>query len=247
MTLEVRGLRFTYPGWPETLAGVDLRVAPGESGFLLGPSGGGKTTVLRCIAGLERQYEGTVLWEGRPLDALPPHARGVGMLFQEPALFPHLSVWRNVAFGIRYSQPADAERTRPAGRVRIGLRYRGVPRREERAEAERWLDLVGLRAKADAAVDELSGGQRQRVALARTLAARPRVVLLDEPLSALDRPLREELGPRVRDLLREQGVAAVWVTHDEGEAGRLGDRAWRLKDGKAVPLSGGTASAAGSS
>ena len=213
MTLETRGLAFTYPGWPPTLAGVDLRVAPGESGFLLGPSGGGKTTVLRCIAGLERSYQGSVLWEGRPLDALPPHARGVGMLFQEPALFPHLSVWRNVAFG---------------------LRYRGVPRRGERAEAERWLDLVDLGEKADAAVDELSGGQRQRVALARTLAAKPRIVLLDEPLSALDRTLREQLGPRVRDLLREQGVAALWVTHDEDEARRLGDKVWRLVEGKAA-------------
>lgn len=214
MTLEARGLRFTYPGWPETLKGVDLRVAPGESGFLLGPSGGGKSTLLRCVAGLERAYEGSVRWEGRPLDALPPHARGVGMLFQESALFPHLPVWRNVAFG---------------------LRYRGVARRDERAEAERWLDLVDLRGKAEAAVNELSGGQRQRVALARTLAAKPRVVLLDEPLSALDRPLRDELGPRVRDLLRAQGVAALWVTHDEEEARRLGDKAWRLVDGITVP------------
>ena len=218
MTLEVRGLRFTYPGWPPTLAGVDLRVEPGASGFLLGPSGGGKTTVLRCIAGLERAYAGSVLWDGEPLDARPPHARGVGMLFQEPALFPHLNAWRNVAFG---------------------LRYRGVPRRAERAEAERWLDLVDLRGKADAAVDELSGGQRQRVALARTLAARPRIVLLDEPLSALDRPLREQLGPRVRDLLREQGVAALWVTHDEDEARRLGDKVWRLVDGRATPAGPG--------
>lgn len=213
MSLDVRGLRFTYPGWPETLAGVDLHVEPGACAFLLGPSGAGKSTVLRCIAGLERAYSGSVLLAGAPLDPLPPHARGVGMLFQEPALFPHLSVWRNVAFG---------------------LRYRRIPRAEERATATPWLRVVGLEEKADARVDELSGGQRQRVALARTLAARPRAVLLDEPLSGLDRPLREELGRRIRDILREQGVPALWVTHDEEEAHRLGDTVWRLSFGKAL-------------
>jgi thiamine transport system ATP-binding protein len=216
VTLRVEDLRFTYPGWPPTLQGVDLEVARGESAFLLGPSGSGKSTVLRCIAGLETGYAGRVLWEGEALDALPPHKRGVGMLFQEPALFPHLDVWRNVAFGIRYAQ-AD------------------TGRRGEREEAARWLDVVGLREKATARVDELSGGQRQRVALARTLAARPRVVLLDEPLSALDRALRDDLGARVRDLLRESRVAALWVTHDETEAARWGDRAWRLVGGRAVP------------
>lgn len=217
MTLAVRGLRFTYPGWPPTLRGVDLDVAAGENAFLLGPSGSGKSTLLRCIAGLEPAYKGSVRWDGAPLDGLPPHARGVGMLFQEPALFPHLSVWRNVAFG---------------------LRYRGVPRRDERPQALAWLELVGLAAKAEVAVDELSGGQRQRVALARTLAARPRVVLLDEPLASLDRPLRGELGPRVRDLLKRERVAALWVTHDEHEAQRLGDRVWRLVDGRITAASG---------
>jgi thiamine transport system ATP-binding protein len=215
VSLDVRGLRYTYAGWPTTLAGVDLRVARGESGFLLGPSGGGKSTVLRCIAGLLAGYEGRVLWEGEPLDALPPHRRGVGLLSQEPALFPHLAVQGNVAFG---------------------LRYRGVRRGDEPDEARRWLALVGLEHKARARVDELSGGERQRVALARTLAAKPRVVLLDEPLSALDRALRDELGPRVRELLREQQVAALWVTHDEAEAARLGDRVWRLVEGRAVPV-----------
>ena len=214
MSLEVRALRYTYEGWPATLRGVDLRVEPGELAFLLGPSGGGKTTVLRCIAGLERGYEGSVLLDGAPLDAKAPHERGVGMLFQEPALFPHLPVWRNVAFG---------------------MRYRGVPRREERSQALEWLRLVELAEKADAAVDALSGGQRQRVALARTLAARPRAVLLDEPLSALDQALREELGARIRDLLRREKVPALWVTHDESEARRLGDRVWRLAEGRVRP------------
>ena len=213
MTLEVRDLRFTYEGWPPTLLGVDLRVARGEIGFLLGPSGSGKSTVLRCIAGLEPGYGGSVLLDGAPLDGLPTHRRGVGMLFQEPALFPHLTVAKNVAFG---------------------LRYHGTSRAAERKSALEWLEVVGLAPKADARVDELSGGQRQRVALARTLAARPRAVLLDEPLSALDQALREELGERIRTILRREGVPALWVTHDESEARRLGDRAWRLEEGKAV-------------
>jgi len=119
--------------------------------------------------------------------------------------------------------------------VAFGMRSHGVPRRDERSRALEQLRVVGLEARAEAAVDELSGGERQRVALARTLAARPRVVLLDEPLSALDRPLRDELGPRVREILRREGVAALWVTHDEEEARRLADKTWRLLDGKAVP------------
>lgn len=226
MTLEVRGLRHTFPGWPPTLRGVDLRIGEGESGFLLGPSGGGKTTLLRCIAGLDAADAGEVWLGGERVDGLPPHKRRVGMLFQEPALFPHLAVWRNIGFGMRYA---------------------GVRRADERAEAERWLVLVGLSGKADAAVDQLSGGERQRVALARTLASRPRAVLLDEPLAALDRALREELGPKVRDILRKENVPALWVTHDEEEAGRLGDQVWRLVDGLAVPLSGGSEGAAASS
>jgi ABC-type Fe3+/spermidine/putrescine transport system ATPase subunit len=210
MTLQVRGLAFTYSGWPPTLRGVDLDVPAGSSAFLLGPSGSGKSTLLRCIAGLEAPDAGTVAWDGERLDTLPVHRRGVGLLFQEPALFPHLSVWRNVAFG---------------------LRYRGVRRRDERAEAESYLRIAGFPDKPDAKVDELSGGQRQRVALARTLAAKPRVVLLDEPFSALDRDLRDELGPRVKEVLRGEGVAALWVTHDKEEAKRLGDKVWRLRDG----------------
>lgn len=211
MTLRIENLRYTYEGWPPTLDGVDLVIRDGESAFLLGPSGSGKSTLLRCIAGLLDDYEGSISWDGRALDALPPHKRGVGMLFQEPALFPHLNVWQNVAFG---------------------LRYRGLPRAQHKQEAADWLALVQLADKRDARVDELSGGQRQRVALARTLAAKPRVVLLDEPLSALDRALREELGPRVKALLSEQRVAALWVTHDEDEARRWGDQAWRLENGR---------------
>lgn len=221
MTLQLRGLAFTYPGWPPTLRGVDLDVPPGTSAFLLGPSGSGKSTLLRCIAGLEPSYTGQVVLDGVPLDALPVHRRGVGMMFQEPALFPHLDVAANVAFGLRYRTDFD---------------HRWLGRRaRERAEAQRWLELVGLADRADAQVDELSGGQRQRVALARTLAAKPRAVLLDEPLAALDKELRDELGLKVKSLLAQQGVPALWVTHDEGEARRLGDSVWRLVDGRVVP------------
>jgi ABC-type Fe3+/spermidine/putrescine transport system ATPase subunit len=212
MSLEVKGLHQTYPGWPPTLRGVDLHVAAGTSAFLVGPSGCGKSTLLRCIAGLERPDSGQVLWNGEALDDLPTHKRGVGMLFQEPALFPHLNAWRNVAFGLRYRKPKPA-------------------RAQERDEALHWLDVVQV-TRADAPVDELSGGQRQRVALARTLAARPRIVLLDEPFSNLDQALRDELGPRVKAILAKQQVAALWVTHDLEEAQRLGDQVLRLEDGR---------------
>jgi ABC-type Fe3+/spermidine/putrescine transport system ATPase subunit len=214
MTLRVEGLSFTFPGWPPTLHGLTLEVPAGRSGFLLGPSGAGKSTLLRCIAGLERGYEGRVLLDGHALESTPPHRRGIGLMVQETALFPHLTVAGNVAFG---------------------LPYRGVPRRARRAEALHWLGLVGLAERADAAVDELSGGQRSRVALARTLAARPKAVLLDEPLSGLDAALRLDLGTRLKGLLRAQGVPALWVTHDEAEARRLADVSWRLVDGRAVP------------
>jgi thiamine transport system ATP-binding protein len=215
--LRVRDLHYRYPGWPPTLVGASIDVEAGTSAFLTGPSGCGKSTLLRCIAGLEEPQEGQVHWGGERIDTLPTHKRGVGMLFQEPALFPNLDVWRNVAFGLRYAPEAP----------------RGWTRRRswERAEAQRWLDLVQV-DRPQARVDELSGGQRQRVALARTLAARPRVVLLDEPFSSLDRDLRDELGPKVKELLAAQGVAALWVTHDREEAQRLGDSVWRMVDGR---------------
>lgn len=212
--LVVRDLHFTYPGWPPTLAGTSLEVPAGQSGFLLGPSGSGKSTVLRCIAGLARPQSGSIEVGGDRVDGLPPQRRRIGMIFQEPTLFPHLNAWRNVAFG---------------------LRYRGVARSDERAEAGRWLEVVGLADRATSRVDELSGGQRQRVELARTLAAQPRVVLLDEPFSGLDRDLRDTLGPRIKEILASQGVAALWVTHDRNEAERLADRTWTLQAGRCVP------------
>ncbi len=208
--LKVEGLSMAYHADRPVLSGVDLTVAPGTSTFILGPSGCGKSTLLRCIAGLERRYTGAIALGGERLDALPPHKRRVGFLHQEPALFPHLDAAGNVAFGL--------------------------PRRERHRAAE-YLELVGLADRAKAAVDELSGGQRQRVALARTLAAGPRAVLLDEPLSALDADLRGRLGRDVRRLLAEAGVPAVWVTHDAGEADALGDHVWRMEAGVLSPAS----------
>lgn len=221
MTLTLHELAYTYPGWPPTLQGVTLEVPDGTSAFLLGPSGCGKSTLLRCIAGLEPAYTGHVRLNGGALDGLPAHRRSIGLMFQEPALFPHLDVADNVAFGLRY-------------RPDFAGPWLGR-RRRERAEALHWLEVVGLANRAEAQVDALSGGQRQRVALARTLAAKPRAVLLDEPLAALDRDLRDELGLKVKQLLHDQGVPALWVTHDEGEARRLGDAVYRLVDGHVVP------------
>lgn len=209
--IRVDGLRFTYDGAP-LLRGIDLEVDDGDSAFLLGPSGSGKSTILRCIAGLETPDAGAIHLADQNLAGVPTHRRGIGMMMQEPALFPHLDVGANVAFGLRYHDVDDPQE-----------------------EALQFLQLVGLDHRADANVDALSGGQRQRVSLARTLAARPRAVLLDEPLSSLDAELREDLGARIKALLAEQGVPALWVTHDASEAERLGDTIWRLHDGRCIP------------
>ncbi len=204
--LSVRGLRFDWNGTP-LLQGIDLDVAAGESVALQGPSGAGKSTLRRCIAGLERPLAGRVSLDGNDLANVPVHKRRIGMMFQEPALFPHLDVLGNVAFGARY-------RTAPGNAV------------------EEALVLVGLADRAKSRVDELSGGQRQRVALARTLAAGPKAVLLDEPLSALDAALRKDLGQKIKSLLAKANVPALWVTHDDDEARRIGDRVLHLADGR---------------
>lgn len=213
MGLKVECLRFDHDGTP-LLDGLDLAARRGDCTFLLGPSGSGKSTLLRSIAGLERPAAGSITLDGRILDPLPPHMRRVGLLFQEPTLFPHLDARQNVAFGLRYA---------------------GVARGRRKAMALDWLDRVGLGHRHAASPDELSGGERQRVCLARTLATRPRAVLLDEPLSALDRELRVRLGGDVKQILQEADVPVVWVTHDEEEADRLGDQVLRLVDGRAVP------------
>lgn len=176
----------------------------------MGPSGCGKSTLLRCIAGLESLQRGRILWAGEPVQHLAPHHRRMGMMFQEPALFPHMNVLENVAFP---------------------LRYRGIPRKNRSREAQHFLTLVQMDKHANDDVSKLSGGQRQRIALARALAAKPRAVLLDEPFSALDRELRDQLGDRVKRVLAEENIASLWVTHDHAEAHRLGDVVWEMRDG----------------
>ena len=186
---------------------VSLAVADGEVVALLGVSGSGKSTLLRVIAGLLRPETGTVFIDGEDVTDVPTHRRSVGMVFQDEQLFPHLSVVDNVAFGLRMS---------------------GVPPADRRRRADDLLDLVGLVGLADRGVAELSGGEAKRVALARSLAPAPRVLLLDEPLTGLDRDLHDRLATEVAAILRTVGTTAVWVTHDADEAETVADRIVRL-------------------
>ena len=210
--LEVRGAGVRFGG-AVALDGVDLHVAAGETVVVLGPSGSGKSTLLRAIAGLQPLDDGQVLLDGVDLAPVPPHRRGVGLMFQDQALFPHLDVGGNVAFGLRMQGWAPAD-----GRTRV-------------AEL---LDLVGLPGTAGRAVRTLSGGEQQRVALARALAPRPGVLLLDEPLGALDRPLRERLVAELRDLFARLDQTVVAVTHDHAEAFALADRILILDGGRVI-------------
>ncbi len=191
---------------------VSLSVAPGEIRVLLGPSGSGKSTILRAIAGFVPLASGRILLAGRDVTALPPHARGLGMVVQNYALFPHLTVAANVGFG---------------------LSARRLPKREIAERVAGCLDLVGMSAFIGRYPRELSGGQQQRVAIARALAIRPPVLLLDEPLSALDAPLRAGLLEELRSLhARLPELAIVYVTHDQGEAIALGHQIALMRDGR---------------
>jgi thiamine transport system ATP-binding protein len=182
---------------------VSLTVDTGEIVALLGPSGCGKSTLLRVIAGLQIPDGGAVSWDGTDLAGVPPHRRGVGLVFQDLQLFPHKDVGGNVAFG---------------------LRMQGVRRDVSADRVAQLLELVGLPGFERRRVATLSGGEAQRVALARALAPEPKVLLLDEPLGALDRDLHDRLALDVRALLRQVGITAIHVTHDEAEARVIGDR-----------------------
>jgi spermidine/putrescine transport system ATP-binding protein len=207
--LELLDIRKTYEGQP-LLRGVSFEVEAAETVCLLGPSGSGKSTLLSIIAGLDQPDAGRVLWDGNDLAGVPPHLRHFGLMFQDYALFPHKTVARNVSFGLEMQKLPGAE----------------IDRRVAAA-----LEQVRLSAFASRRVTDLSGGEQQRVALARALAPGPRLLMFDEPLAALDRNLREQLLDELRRVLRETGVPAIYVTHDQGEAFSIADRILLLHEG----------------
>jgi putative spermidine/putrescine transport system ATP-binding protein len=208
--LSLRGLCKSF-GDVVAVDGVDLELARGEFVTFLGPSGSGKTTTLQMIAGLQRPSGGRILLEGAPLDPLPPHRRNIGMVFQHYALFPHMTIAGNIAFP---------------------LEMRRVPAEEIRRRVGEVLDLVGLPDLADRYPAQLSGGQQQRVALARALVFRPPLLLMDEPLGALDRKLREQMQIEITRIHRELDASIVYVTHDQEEALVMSDRIAVFRDGR---------------
>jgi spermidine/putrescine ABC transporter ATP-binding subunit len=197
------------------LDGVSMEFRNGEFFGLLGPSGSGKTTLLRAIAGFVVPDSGRIAFDGRPMENVPVHRREIGMVFQSYALFPHLTVRRNLSFG---------------------LEVRGAGRAEIDKKIDEYLALVQLAGLGERKPRELSGGQQQRVALARALITEPRVLLLDEPLGALDRKLRQEMQIELRDIQRRAGVTTVFVTHDQEEALTLSDRIAIINEGRIVQV-----------
>ena len=210
--LAVAQLTVRY-GAMTAVSEVDLSIGDGEVLALLGPSGCGKSTLLRAVAGLEPPAGGVIRWDGGDLADVPVHRRGFGLVFQDGQLFPHRDVAGNVAFGLRMRRVSAAER---------------------RTRVAELLELVGLAGYERRRVTELSGGEQQRVALARALAPRPRLLLLDEPLSALDRALREQLAMDLAGVLRVAGATALVVTHDHDEAFTLADRVAVMRAGHVV-------------
>lgn len=210
--LRVEDVAVSFDGVP-ALAGVALELGEGERLAVLGPSGSGKSTLLRTMAGLVRPDAGRVLLDGRDLAGVPPHRRGIGLMLQEGALFPHRDVGGNVGFGLEMA---------------------GTARGQLRTRTAELLELVGLAGLERRSIGTLSGGERQRVALARSLAPEPRVLLLDEPLGSLDRPLRERLADELVELFERLGLTVVHVTHDVGEAFAIGDRVALMRGGRVV-------------
>jgi len=210
--LRVEGVSFAVRE-KAILRDVSLSASPGKTTALLGPSGCGKTTLLRVVAGLERPDRGSVWFDGDDVTGVPAHRRGFGMMFQEFALFPHLDVEGNVAFG---------------------LRHQGMSGGQRRDRVTELMELVGLSGYERRRVETLSGGERQRVALARALAPQPRLLMLDEPLGSLDRGLRERLLVELRGILRRLNVPTLYVTHDQMEAFALADRVAIMDAGRIV-------------
>ncbi|MER7544438.1 ABC transporter ATP-binding protein [Spirillospora sp. NPDC127506] len=216
--IELTGVEKDYHAHGETVAavrGIDLEIAQGEFFSLLGPSGCGKTTTMRMIAGFEEPTAGTVRLLGQDVTGVPPNRRDVNMVFQSYALFPHMSVFENVAFG---------------------LRRRGVPKAEIAERVGGMLGIVDLAGRERRRPAELSGGQQQRVALARALVNRPRALLLDEPLGALDLKLRQAMQVELKRIQREVGITFVYVTHDQSEALTMSDRIAVMNDGRIEQL-----------
>jgi putative spermidine/putrescine transport system ATP-binding protein len=208
--ITLRGLRKTF-GPVTAVDGIDLEIANGEFFSMLGPSGSGKTTVLRMVAGFEAPTEGSVLLGGEDVTRVPPFSRDVNTVFQDYALFPHMTVRQNVEYGLRVKRIAKADR---------------------RTRAQAALESVRLDGFGDRRPSQLSGGQRQRVALARALVNRPRVLLLDEPLGALDLKLRREMQVELKELQREIGITFLFVTHDQEEALTMSDRIAVFNEGR---------------
>ena len=207
-------LRRTY-GDVQAVDGIDVEIGDGEFFSLIGPSGCGKTTTLRMIAGLVEPSEGRIEVHGRDVTALRPHRRPVNTVFQQYALFPHLNVFENVAFGLRERRAGGAEIT---------------------TRVSEMLELVGLTGRERNRPSQLSGGQQQRVALARSLVLRPEVLLLDEPLGALDLKLRKQLQLQLKRIQHEVGITFVYVTHDQEEAFFMSDRVAIMRDGRIEQL-----------
>ena len=211
-SVRVESCGKTFADGTRALESATLNIARGETLVLLGPSGCGKTTMLRIIAGLETPDEGgRVLFDGNDMTNVPIEKRNIGMVFQSYALFPNMSVADNIGYG---------------------LKIRGVPKKERDARVAELVALTNITGLENRRIDQLSGGQRQRVALARAVAIRPGILLLDEPLTALDAALRERLRSELNRLLRALGITAIYVTHDQSEAMELGDRIVVMSKGR---------------
>jgi putative spermidine/putrescine transport system ATP-binding protein len=213
-TVSLRNVVKTY-GSHRALTGIDLDIAPGEFIALLGPSGCGKTTVLRALSGLERIDGGSIRVDGVDVAEVPTNKRDIGMVFQSYSLFPHMTALGNVEFGLRMRRVAKVDR---------------------RTRATDAIEMVGLGSHGERFAHQLSGGQQQRVALARALATRPRVLLLDEPLSALDAKVRVQLREEIHRITRDLGITTVFVTHDQEEALAVADRVAVMRAGRIVQI-----------
>ena len=219
IAISLRACGKTWAGGARGLLPIDMDITAGETLVLLGPSGCGKTTLLRLIAGLEMpDAGGQVLFDGKDVTRLPIERRNVGMVFQSYALFPNMDVTGNIGYG---------------------LRVRGTPKNEVQKRVAEMLEMMQLTEFKHRSIDALSGGQRQRVALARAIAPRPQVLLLDEPLSALDARLRDQLRQEIDTLLRALGITAIYVTHDQSEAMALGDRICVMEAGRIAQIGSG--------